>query len=312
MEERFVAEESAVRLDKYLAERFSGRSRSFFEKLIEAGEVLVDGAAARPGAKLKAGSEVLVCFPKASEIEAKPEDIPLDIVYEDGDILVVNKQKGLVTHPAPGNEAGTLVNALLFHAEGLSGINGKLRPGIVHRLDKDTTGLIVAAKNDAAHASLAAQIREKTARRIYTALLFGRVKEDEGKISAPIGRNPKERKKMGVVPDGREAVTLYRVLRRYDKYTLAEFELETGRTHQIRVHAAHIHHPVVGDTVYTRLKAPFKTEGQMLHAGKLTLRHPGTGEEMEFLAPLPPYFEVIIKKLEAEAEQSLSRRGFRP
>ena len=258
---------------------------------------MVDGRPARAKEKPREGSVITFFAEEPRELEAKPEDIPLDIVYEDGDIAVINKPKGMVVHPAPGNETGTLVNALLFHMKDLSGINGVLRPGIVHRLDKDTTGLLVIAKNDAAHISLAEQIREKTARREYTALVFGGFREEEGRVDAPIARHKTDRKRMAVVPGGREAVTLFQVAARYEKYTLLHLRLTTGRTHQIRVHMAYIGHPVAGDAVYTKQKFPYPTQGQMLHAHRLTLTHPRTGERMTFEAPLPAYFREILSRL---------------
>ncbi|MBS5645014.1 MAG: RluA family pseudouridine synthase [Clostridiales bacterium] len=296
-EKSVTAGPEAARLDKYLSEVFPEHSRSFFQNCIENGQVLVDGRPARAKEKPREGSVITFFAEEPRELEAKPEDIPLDIVYEDGDIAVINKPKGMVVHPAPGNETGTLVNALLFHMKDLSGINGVLRPGIVHRLDKDTTGLLVIAKNDAAHISLAEQIREKTARREYTALVFGGFREEEGRVDAPIARHKTDRKRMAVVPGGREAVTLFQVAARYEKYTLLHLRLTTGRTHQIRVHMAYIGHPVAGDAVYTKQKFPYPTQGQMLHAHRLTLTHPRTGERMTFEAPLPAYFREILSRL---------------
>lgn len=296
-EKSVTAGPEAARLDKYLSEVFPEHSRSFFQNCIENGQVLVDGRPARAKEKPREGSIITFFAEEPRELEAKPEDIPLDIVYEDGDIAVINKPKGMVVHPAPGNETGTLVNALLFHMKDLSGINGVLRPGIVHRLDKDTTGLLVIAKNDAAHISLAEQIREKTARREYTALVFGGFREEEGRVDAPIARHKTDRKRMAVVPGGREAVTLFQVAARYEKYTLLHLRLTTGRTHQIRVHMAYIGHPVAGDAVYTKQKFPYPTQGQMLHAHRLTLTHPRTGERMTFEAPLPAYFQEILSRL---------------
>ena len=282
-EKSVTAGPEAARLDKYLSEVFPEHSRSFFQNCIENGQVLVDGRPARAKEKPREGSVITFFAEEPRELEAKPEDIPLDIVYEDGDIAVINKPKGMVVHPAPGNETGTLVNALLFHMKDLSGINGVLRPGIVHRLDKDTT--------------LAEQIREKTARREYTALVFGGFREEEGRVDAPIARHKTDRKRMAVVPGGREAVTLFQVAARYEKYTLLHLRLTTGRTHQIRVHMAYIGHPVAGDAVYTKQKFPYPTQGQMLHAHRLTLTHPRTGERMTFEAPLPAYFREILSRL---------------
>ena len=297
----FAAPENAPRMDKCLAEAFPGYSRAFFAKLLAAGAVTVDGRTASAADKPRAGAAVCCRLPEEPAAgEVRAEHIPLDIVFEDDAMLVVNKPKGMVTHPAAGNFAGTLVNALLGDGCRLSSCNGDpLRPGIVHRLDKDTTGLLVVAKTDAAHENLARQIREKQAHRIYTALCFGNVRVGEGVIDAPLGRSPRDRKKMAVLPGGRPAVTEYRVLARYGAYTLMEARLQTGRTHQIRVHFASRGFPVVGDPLYTRQKAPFQTDGQMLHAGRLELAHPVTGEWMTFTAPLPAYFADILRKLEA-------------
>lgn len=299
MEYRFTAENGGTRLDKYLGESMEGFTRSRLQKLIESGNVTVNGKSAAPKQIVRPGDDIFINVDEPQEIDVLPEDIPLDIVYEDGDIIVVNKPKGMVVHPAPGNRSGTLVNALLYHCGDLSGINGKLRPGIVHRIDKDTTGLIVVAKNDEAHISLAKQIEEKTAGRIYTALLFGRMGEGAGVIDAPIERHRTDRKRMAIARPGfgRRAVTHYEVKALFDKYTLIEARLETGRTHQIRVHMAYKGHPVVGDEVYCKKKPPFVTNGQMLHAGRLILTHPRTGEVMEFSAPLPEYFVEILNKL---------------
>ncbi|MBQ9941932.1 MAG: RluA family pseudouridine synthase [Christensenellaceae bacterium] len=303
MEKRtIVAGEGAGRLDKYLSEVCPEFSRSFFQNLIAEGQVFLNDRPAQAKDKPKAGSTITFCVQPPKEIDALPEDIPIDIVYEDEDMVVVNKAKGMVVHPAPGSESGTLVNALLYHVKDLSGINGALRPGIVHRLDKDTTGLLVVAKNDAAHQNLAAQIQAKTAGRIYKALVFGGFREDEGTVRTQIGRSPSDRKKMAVVRSGgREAVTHWRVMERYSGFTLVEARLETGRTHQIRVHMAHLGHPVAGDETYTKLKAPFASEGQMLHAGRLTLCHPRTGQAMEFTAPLPDIFTSAIEKLKKKS-----------
>ncbi len=292
-----VSDENAGRLDRYLAEQNPELSRSFLKNLIEQGNILLNGKTAKAGAKLKAGDEILMEIPQAEVVEIKPEDIPLSIVYQDEDIAVINKVQGMVTHPAPGNYEGTLVGAILHHIKDLSGINGELRPGIVHRLDKDTSGLLVIAKNDQAHQSLSAQIAEKTAKRIYLALVYGNVKQDSGTIATQIGRDPRDRKKMAVTRNGREAVTHYRVLKRYEGYTLVQCELGTGRTHQIRVHLKHLGFPVVGDPVYTRQKDKFGLKGQLLHAYKLCLTHPRTGEWMEFCAPLPAYYQKVLASL---------------
>ena len=293
----FRAEKAYQRLDKFLAEAVPSRSRSFYQGLITKGAVLLNGKKAGASSPVRAGDEVLVRVPEAEAVSIEPENLPLCIVYEDADIAVINKGKGMVVHPAPGNESGTLVNAILYHIRDLSGINGELRPGIVHRIDKDTTGLLVIAKNDLAHRSLAEQIAKKQANRIYTALCYGNFREDSGQVNAPIARHKVDRKKMAVVAGGREAISNWRVLERFGEYTLLEIALQTGRTHQIRVHMAYLGHPVVGDEVYCKRRPPFETQGQMLHAGKLVLTHPRTGERMEFVAPLPEYFEQILEKL---------------
>lgn len=274
-------------------------SRSHLKHLIEDGCVRVNGNILKPKYSVSPGDEIVVTVPPARPVEAEAQDIPLDIVYEDEDIIVVNKPQGMVVHPAPGNPDGTLVNALLHHCEQLSGINGMMRPGIVHRIDKDTSGLIVAAKTDAAYRGLAAQIKAHTARRIYWAVVEGVIKEDNGTVDAPIGRHPVDRKRMAVTERGRtrRAVTEYRVLERYAGYTLIEARLETGRTHQIRVHMAHIGHPLVGDPVYGRKRQQFNLPGQALHAVRLIFAHPVTGEPMEFSAPPPASFMNLTEKL---------------
>ena len=285
------------RLDVLLAES-SGLTRSRIASLMEDGCVTVDGKPERKaGAKAKAGQQIVLEIPDPKPAIPQAEDIPLTILYEDKDLAVVVKPCGMVVHPAAGNEDGTLVNALLHHLDSLGGIGGELRPGIVHRLDKDTSGLIVIAKNDAAHVSLAEQIKEKTAKRIYRAVLIGNLKEDTVTVDACIGRHRTDRKKMAVVPDGRSAQTVFNVLERFGDYTYVECELKTGRTHQIRVHAKYIGHPVLGDPVYSSGKSPFRLEGQLLHACRLNLKHPSTGEDMEFTAPLPGYFEDVLCKL---------------
>jgi len=288
--------ETADRLDKYVAEQ-TGLSRSHIKNTIASGGVKVNGKTAKPSDKLHIGDVVIVRIPEPQQIEAVPQDIPVDIVYQDGDIAVVNKPQGMVVHPAPGNIDGTLVNALLFHLKDLSGINGEIRPGIVHRIDKDTSGLLVIAKNDDAHISLQQQIGGKAARRIYAAIVHGNIKEDEVTVDKPIARSKRDRKKMAVDVSGRDAVTHFRVVERFGDYTYVEAELETGRTHQIRVHAAAIHHPVAGDAVYGPKKVQLHRGGQLLHAKMLTLCHPRTGEAMVFEAPLPDYFEKTLTKL---------------
>ncbi len=278
-----------VRLDVFAA-AISAQTRSFIQRVIAEGAVRVNGELCRAGMKLSAGDEVEIrlCAPRAVDVAA--ENIPLSIVYEDADIAVVDKPRGMVVHPAPGNEGGTLVNALLYAVKDLSGIGGEIRPGVVHRIDKMTSGLIVIAKNDAAHRALAAQLKTHEAGRVYLAILTGNLREDSGKIDAPIGRHPSERKRMAVVANGRAAVTHWRVLERMGNYTLVAARLETGRTHQIRVHMAHIKHPVAGDAVYGGAKDPLGVGGQALHAARLSFEHPRTREAMTFRAPVPPYF----------------------
>ena len=295
-----VTEEWAdTRLDVYMAKTMD-ISRSFAQQLVETGDVLVNGKAAKSNRRLNEGDEVAVTMEQPAELQAVPEDIPLNIVYEDKDIIVVNKARGMVVHPAAGNPDGTLVNALLYHCRGeLSGINGVIRPGIVHRLDKDTSGVMVAAKNDEAHKGLAAQIKAHSARRTYWALVHGNIAEEKGIVDGPIGRHPKDRIKMAVTfKGGREAVTHFRVLKRYGEYTWIECKLETGRTHQIRVHMAYIGHPVVNDPLYGYKKDDFPIEGQALHSHCLDLVHPVTGEAMHFEAPMPDDFAACLHRAE--------------
>ena len=298
METIFAADKDGERLDVFLVRQQPELSRAHVQKLIASGEVLVDGRARKANCKLKAGASVSFKLPEAAPIEVKPEDIPLDILYEDEDIIVVNKARGMVVHPAAGVDSGTLVNALLFHCHDLSGINGEIRPGIVHRLDKDTSGVMVAAKNDKAHLNLAEQIGTKTAHRSYLAVVHGNIKEEAGIIKGDIGRHPTDRKRMAIVQEnGKPAVTHFKVLERFGDYTLVECRLETGRTHQIRVHMTSIGHPLVNDPKYGRCKSPFGINGQALHSRQLTLMHPATGEEMTFEAPLPEDMEKILTAL---------------
>jgi len=298
METIFAADKDGERLDVFLVRQQPELSRAHVQKIIASGEVLVDGRARKANFKLKAGASVSFKLPEAAPIEVKPEDIPLDILYEDEDIIVVNKARGMVVHPAAGVDSGTLVNALLFHCHDLSGINGEIRPGIVHRLDKDTSGVMVAAKNDKAHLNLAEQIGMKTAHRSYLAVVHGNIKEEEGIIKGDIGRHPTDRKRMAIVQEnGKPAVTHFKVLERFGDYTLVECRLETGRTHQIRVHMTSIGHPLVNDPKYGRCKSPFGIKGQALHSRQLTLKHPATGEEMTFEAPLPEDMEKILAAL---------------
>lgn len=288
------------RADVFVSE-CTGLTRSAVKKLADGGHILVNGAPAKAGQMLRAGETVSVEIPAPVPIRARPEDIPLDIVYEDTDIAVVNKPQGMTVHAGAGRTEGTLVNALLFRLHSLSGINGEIRPGIVHRIDKDTSGLLVVAKNDAAHLSLAKQIAEKSCKREYLALLEGVLKEDSGHISTLIGRDPKDRLKMAVLPSGgRRAETDFFTVERFRDNTLVRFSLGTGRTHQIRVHAKYMGHPVVGDPTYGYKKQRFMLQGQLLHAYRLTLAHPVTGERMTFEAPLPDYFERVLSVVRAE------------
>lgn len=292
-----VSNPDSMRIDKYIAENVEDVSRSYAATLCEEKKVMVGGRAVDKKYQPKDGETIEIDMPEPQGLELMPEDIPLDILYEDNDVIVVNKPQGMVVHPANGNENGTLVNALLFHCgDNLSAINGVIRPGIVHRIDKDTAGLLVVAKNNDAHNALADQLKERKASRRYYALVNGTVKED-GTVNKPIGRHPKDRKKMAIVQGGREAVTHYRVLESFLGYTLLECILETGRTHQIRVHMASLGHSLVGDRTYGIQKEKIKTEGQLLFAKTIGFNHPKTGEYMEFTAELPEYFEEILEKL---------------
>lgn len=293
----YTVHDDSIRLDAFLS-RESGISRSAVSRALEKAGALVNGVTrTKSGHELRTGDRVEFTPPEPEPLSVEAADIPLDIVYEDAGFAVVNKPRGMVVHQASSYRASdTLVNALLFRLKDLSGVNGVIRPGIVHRLDKDTSGLIVVAKTDEAHRSLAEQIEKKTARRIYVAIADGNFREDSGTVDAPIGRNPRDRKKMAVVEKGRRAVTHYEVLERFGAYTLVRYELETGRTHQIRVHSAYIHHPVTGDALYGGSTALFK-DGQLLHAEKLILKNPATGEEMTFIAPLPADFAAVLARL---------------
>lgn len=300
-ERRFIAEEDFPRVDVFLG-TYTEITRSQIKRLADEGNVFVEGAQVKANHALKKGDEVLLIEPDLKSIAASAEDIPLDIVYEDDDLAVVNKSQGMTVHAGAGNFEGTLVNALLFRLNNLSGVGGALRPGIVHRIDKDTSGLLVVAKNDRAHLSLSEQIKEKTCRREYYALLEGVLKRDGGTISTDLGRDPKDRLKMAVLPAGRgkEAVTDYIVEERFRDNTLARFLLHTGRTHQIRVHAKYLGHPVVGDKTYGYKKQRFALKGQLLHAFHLEFTHPTSGERMCFSAPLPDYFERVLTVLRRE------------
>ena len=288
---------SPRRLDIYLSEKFSEWSRSHVQKLIADGLVTVDGANVKANFKLKGGEKIFIEEVDAAEVEYLPENLPLDILYEDADLIIVNKARGMTVHPADTVKHGTLVNALLYHCKDLSGINGVKRPGIVHRLDKDTSGVMVVAKTDSAHLSLAEQISTKTATRTYLAIVHGVIDDNAGIITGAIGRDKADRKKMAITPDGKSAVTEFKVLERFANFTYVECKLQTGRTHQIRVHMTAIGHPLLGDTKYTARKNPFDIGGQALHSHTLKLIHPTTGEMMTFTAPLPDDMENILAQL---------------
>lgn len=297
---RFFADMAGIRIDKYLTESLSGFTRSALAKLIEDENVLVNGKAVSKNYKLRLNDNITVFVPDAVPLETEPENIPIDIIYEDDDLLVVNKPKGMVVHPAAGNYNGTLVNALLYHCkDSLSGINGVIRPGIVHRIDKDTSGLLIVAKNDTAHLDLAQQIKEHSFHRAYQAVAYGNFKDDSGTVHQPIGRSPKDRKKMAVTDkNSKDAITHYEVLKRYGNFTHIRCVLETGRTHQIRVHMSYIGHPLAGDSVYGPKKIITSLNGQCLHAGEIGFVHPRTKEYIEFKSPLPDYFIKFINTLE--------------
>ncbi len=295
---RASEESKNQRLDAFLASSLDGLTRSQATRLIESGEVAVNGRAVSKSYKLAGGEDVAVTLPEPEPVEAVPQDIPLDVVYEDADVIVVNKPSGMVVHPAPGHPDGTLVNALLYHCAGtLSGIGGALRPGIVHRIDRDTSGLIIAAKNDAAHQYLSAQLADHTLARTYECIVVGKLREDRGTVNAPIARHPTDRKRMAVVAGGREAVTHWEVIARYPGYTHVRCRLETGRTHQIRVHMAYIGHPILGDTVYGAKKEVPGLTGQCLHAVGLRFLHPRTHEVVELSCPLPEEFTRMLQKI---------------
>lgn len=312
MSEKRIAAESDVgyRADVFVSLHFD-LTRTAAARLLAEGAVTVNGSPAAKNYRLRAGDEVGVTLPPVRETDTLAEELPLEVVYEDEDIAVVNKPKGMVVHPAVGNESGTLVNALLYHmGERLSGIGGERRPGIVHRIDKDTSGLLVVAKNDFAHTVLSDSLKEHGIDREYKAVCVGNLRDDSGTVDRPIGRNPRDRKKMAVVADGRNAVTHYTVRERYDGFALLDIKLETGRTHQIRVHMASVGHPLLGDTLYGGGKTKFEKQnadllsGQTLHAYRLTLKHPRTCEPISFEAPLPAYFETVLKKLRAASENA--------
>ncbi len=300
----FIVDEKdrGERIDKYLAEIFVDKSRSFIQGLIEKDSIKVNDKTPKSNYKLKAFDEIEVTFNEPEVLNVEAEEIPINILYEDKDIIVVNKTQGMVVHPAPGNYNGTLVNALLFYCKDLSSINGIIRPGIVHRIDKDTSGVLVVAKNDEAHNKLSEQLKDHSMKREYYALVEGRLKNDKGIIDKPLARNKKDRLKIGIVEGGKRAVTHYEVLERFNGYTLIKCILETGRTHQIRVHMASIGFPLVGDPLYGFKKQRFKLKGQMLHAKTLGFVHPSKNEYMEFTTELPEYFQEIIEKLRNEAK----------
>lgn len=300
MEIKITSEQVNNRIDKLLSDLIPELSRSYIQKLLSEGNILVNNTPVKSNYKLRLDDTISVTIPEPEDIDILPEDIPLDIVFEDEDILIVNKPKGMVVHPAAGHYTGTLVNAIMYHCkEQLSSINGVLRPGIVHRIDMDTTGLLVVCKNDLAHQSLAEQLKVHSITRKYYAIVYDNIIEDEGTINKPIGRHPTDRKKQTIdLRNGREAITHYRVLERLNgKYTFIECQLETGRTHQIRVHMSSIHHPILGDTVYGPDKNPYHLQGQTLHAGVLGFQHPRTGNYVEFQSELPDYFEELLKQL---------------
>lgn len=296
--ELYVGEEDNERLDHYLALELDEMSRTYVQRLIKDGNVSVDGKQRKASYTVKEGETIVALIPEAEPLKIKAENLPINIVYQDTSLAVINKDQGMVVHPALGNYDGTLVNALLFHLDNLSSINGVIRPGIVHRLDKDTSGLLVVAKTDMAHRILSSQLKEHKVVREYIALLHGILKDTEGTIDAPIGRDPANRKRMAVISrNSKPAVTHYKVIRYYGKYTLVKVRLETGRTHQIRVHFSNINHPIVGDPVYSNIKNEFNVSVQLLHAGRIEFSHPATGEHMEFMAELSELFKVVLSKL---------------
>lgn len=294
-EQESIVCDTSLRLDAFIAAE-TELSRTQAQRLIREGAILLNGKSVKPNVITTIGDLVDITLPDPVETDVLPENIPLDILYEDADLLVINKPQGMVVHPSAGHESGTLVNALLYHIRDLSGIGGELRPGIVHRIDRMTSGLLVVAKNDEAHRALSDQFRDHSAHRSYAALVDGNIREDEGTINAPLARHPVDRKRMAIVHGGRDAVTHWRVAARYGQYTLLQIELETGRTHQIRVHLASKQHPVTGDDVYGREKRPFGLHGQALHGYRLAFEHPRTKQKMVFYAPLPDYFSQALRK----------------
>ena len=295
-------EDKFLRIDKFIAKQEDGFTRSRTQGLLEEGSITVNGLEVKNNYKVKVNDLIEAEFIDDLELEAQPEDLNLDVVYEDSDVIVINKPKGIVVHPSAGNQRGTLVNGLLYHCKDLSGINGVLRPGIVHRIDKDTTGLLIVAKNDVAHLSLAEQLQTKTVNRLYYALVHGVIEHEYGTIDAPIGRDPKDRQKMAIIAtNSKQAITHFKVVERFKNYTLVECRLETGRTHQIRVHMQYIKHPVVGDQKYSYRKT-LDTQGQMLHAHQLTFMHPRSKEQVTVEAPLPELFQSVLDTIRREDE----------
>lgn len=296
--ELIVQDNDDIRIDKYLAEQLPEYTRTFLQKLITSGDITVNESVVNARYKVKKNDQICVCIPDHIDVAILPEDIPIDIVYQDEDLIIVNKPQGMVVHPAPGNYTGTLVNALLFHLKDqLSSINGEIRPGIVHRIDKDTSGLLMIAKNDKTHLKLSSLLKDHNIKRQYHAVVHGTFKSEEGIIEFPIGRDPRDRKKMTVTKDGRYAKTHYRVLETYKNFSYLELTLFTGRTHQIRVHMKHIGHPILGDMIYGPSGKVFGLDKQTLHAKVLGFVHPSTGEYLEFNSELPPYFVAILDKL---------------
>ena len=301
MEKEYIIKEDGIRLDKAIAELDSDISRMTVQKLIEDDKILVNGKKEKASYKVKINDKIIIEFEKPKESKLKAEEISLNVIYEDNDIIIINKEKGMVVHPGNGNPDGTLANAIMARCnDSLSGIGGEIRPGIVHRIDKDTSGIIIVAKNDKAHLNISEQIKEHKTTKTYLALVRGRVKENEATIDMPIGRSKKDRKKMAVDKDGKKAVTHFKVLKRYSDCTLLEVVIETGRTHQIRVHLSEIGYPIIGDYTYSNGKNRFDVEGQMLHAYKIKFKHPTTNEEVEYTAELPKYFKDILEKLDEE------------
>lgn len=304
MKELEVIEQVSKRIDAYMAEKYEDISRVAIQRLIETGKILVNGKKVKASYKVQVNDKITMEEEKAVEVELKAQDIPVEIIYEDRDIIVVNKPKGMVVHPANGNPDGTLVNAIMaICKDSLSGIGGEIRPGIVHRLDKETSGILIVAKNDKAHINLSQQIKEHKVKKTYIALVKGIVKENNATINMPIGRSEKDRKKMAVTKKGKEAITHFKVLKRYDKYTLLEINIETGRTHQIRVHLSQIGYPIVGDEVYSKGKNEWNIKGQCLHAKSLDFKHPITNEDMHLEAKIPQYFEKILEELKEREKE---------